>query len=281
MKMVRDVSDFKAAPWRNIDRVEMEHAMSVPTMLSKREQKLYYWLTSHWTQDIGAVVDLGCFVGGSTARLADGHVDAGKRHWIHAYDRFKADDRTKAQELYRKGIPPFDGTDIYWLARDLLEPWEDRVTLHRGDILTKTWDGSPIELLVMDAAKSTETADGIAERFFPYLIPGQSLVVQQDYFHWRLPWIPVQMHLMQDWFRPVAFCPDDTVIFQNIRQINEAALTAGKVSGLDDDALHDHLTEVQPLARSWRKKQRIYRMKRAIRANPGVRTGYRMVDPDK
>ncbi|MCK8485468.1 class I SAM-dependent methyltransferase [Aliiroseovarius sp. S2029] len=279
--MVRDVSDFKAAPWRNIDRVEMEHAMSVPTMLSKREQKLYYWLTSHWTQDIGAVVDLGCFVGGSTARLADGHVDAGKRHWIHAYDRFKADDRTKAQELYRKGIPPFDGTDIYWLARDLLEPWEDRVTLHRGDILTKTWDGSPIELLVMDAAKSTETADGIAERFFPYLIPGQSLVVQQDYFHWRLPWIPVQMHLMQDWFRPVAFCPDDTVIFQNIRQINEAALTAGKVSGLDDDALHDHLTEVQPLARSWRKKQRIYRMKRAIRANPGVRTGYRMVDPDK
>ncbi|WP_191287656.1 class I SAM-dependent methyltransferase [Aliiroseovarius zhejiangensis] len=279
--MVRDVSDFKAAPWRDIDRVEMEHAMSVPTMLSKREQKLYYWLTSHWTQDIGAVVDLGCFVGGSTARLADGHVDAGKRHWIHAYDRFKADDRTKAQELYRKGIPPFDGTDIYWLARDLLEPWEDRVTLHRGDILTKTWDGSPIELLVMDAAKSTETTDGIAERFFPYLIPGQSLVVQQDYFHWRLPWIPVQMHLMQDWFRPVAFCPDDTVIFQNIRQIDEAALTAGKVSRLDDGALLDHLTEVQPLARSWRKKQRIYRMKRAIRANPGVRTGYRMVDPDK
>lgn len=279
--MIRDTSEFKAAPWRAINRAEMEQALSVPTMLAQREQKLYYWLTSHWTQDIGAVVDLGCFVGGSTARLADGHIDAGKIHWVHAYDRFKADERTKTHELYRKGIAPFEGVDIYWLARDLLEPWEDRVTLHRGDIMTKTWDGSPIELLVMDAAKSTETTDGIAERFFPHLIPGQSLVVQQDYFHWRLPWIPVQMQLMKDWFRPVAFCPDDTVIFQNIRKVDDEALEVGRVSNLDDNAFVDCLTEVQPLARSWRKKQRIYRMKRAIKANPGVRTGHRMMDPDK
>ncbi|WP_289044132.1 hypothetical protein [uncultured Aliiroseovarius sp.] len=278
--MIRDTSEFNSAPWRKIGWDRLRQVRSVPTMLAGAEQKLYYWLTSEWTRDIGAVVDLGCFVGGSTARLAAGHQSAGKRSWIHAYDRFKADERTKKNELYRKGIATFKGENTYWLTRDLLEPWDERISLHRGDIMDKRWDGGPIELLILDAAKSADTTDGIAERFFSHLVPGQSLVVQQDYFHWRLPWIPVQMHLLSDWFQPVAFCPDDTVVFLNTRQIDDTALTAGRVGGLDDDALLRHLTEVQPLARSWRQRRRIYRMKRTVEANPGVRTGHLMNDPD-
>ncbi|MCK8465546.1 hypothetical protein MUY35_16925 [Aliiroseovarius sp. S1339] len=277
---MRDTSEFSDAPWRTIGWDRLQQARSVPTMLAGAEQKLYYWLTSNWTQDIGAVVDLGCFVGGSTARLAEGHLAAGKRNWIHAYDRFKADERTKKTELYRKGIAAFKGTDTYWLAREFLEPWDDCITLHRGDIMSKSWDGDPIELLIMDAAKSADTTDGIAERFFPHLIPGQSLVVQQDYFYWRLPWIPVQMHRMSDWFKPVAFCPDDTVIFLNTRQIDDEALATGRVGALDDSALLENLTEVLPLARSWRRRRRIHRMMRAVEGNPGVRTGHRMKDPD-
>lgn len=278
--MIRDTEELAQSPWQFINDNELAPAAGVPTMLSPQEQRLYYWLTAHWTTDIGAVVDLGCFAGGSTARLAAGHVAAGKRQWIHAYDRFKADQRTKEAELYRKGILDFKGQDIYLLTRDLLEPWEEVVTLHRGNILETTWHDDPIELLVIDAAKSPTAADGIAERFFPSLIPGKSLIIQQDYFHWRLPWLPVQMHRMSDWFQPVAYCRKGTVVFQNTRPIDKTALQAGRVGNLSDDELLNGLSKVETKARQWRRRQTIYKMKRAVQANPGVRQAYLMRDPD-
>ncbi len=276
--MVQDLSQFDSAPWRSVDPKEFGDTAPVPTMLSREEQQLYAWLTSRWTQDIGAVVDLGCFVGGSTARLASGHAKAGKRSWIHAYDHFKADERVKAALLYRQGIPEFEGDDTYWLARDLLAAWDDHVTLHRGDIRDKTWESGPIELLVIDAAKSDDSIDHIAETFFPHLVPGQSLVIQQDYYHWRLPWIPAQMQRMRNWFKPVAYCPNDTVIFLNTRQIDEDALAAGNIGQLSDAEIIASLKRTNWRGIPWHKAYRIRKMIRVLAANPGVRVGHEMVD---
>lgn len=278
--MTRHTDELTQTPWQLICEAELEQTSGVPTMLSPDEQRLYYWLTAHWTEDIGAVVDLGCFAGGSTARLAAGHMAAGKRQWIHAYDRFKADQRTKEAELYRKGILDFKGHDIYLLTRDLLEPWEDVVTLHRGDIMEKTWNDDPIELLIIDAAKSTQAADGIAERFFPSLIAGKSLLIHQDYFHWRLPWLPVQMQRMADWFRPVTYCPNGTMVFQNIRPVDDEALAAGRLDNLTDEELLDSLTQVAPMAQPWHRQRIIAKMKRTVQANPGIRRAYSLRDPD-
>ncbi|WP_371170940.1 hypothetical protein [Aliiroseovarius sp. 2305UL8-7] len=249
-------------------------------MLALEEQKLYYWLTSHWADDVGAVVDLGCFVGGSTARLAAGHARACHKSWIHAYDRFLANERTKEAYLYRNGIAEFDGADTYWLARDLLHPWDDHITLHRGDIRHKAWDGDPIELLILDAAKSDERIDNIAETFFPHLIPGKSLVIQQDYYHWKLPWIPAQMQRMHRWFKPIAYCPDDTVIFLNTRQVDDQALAIGNIGKLTDAELLASLRRSNWRGVPWHKSRRIRKMIKVLIANPGVRIGHMMRPPD-
>lgn len=274
--MIRDHSEFDAAPWQSVDPEKFGDAEIVPTMLSREEQQLYYWLTSTWTQDIGCIVDLGCFVGGSTARLAVGQAETSKQNWIHAYDHFQADERAKAAFLYRNGIPEFKGESTYWLARELLTTWDDHVTLHRGDIRDKTWDSGNIELLVIDAAKSDDSIDHIAETFFPHLIPGQSLVIQQDYYHWRLPWIPAQMQRMNNWFKPVAYCPNDTVVFLNTKQIDTRALAAGNISKLSDAEIIASLKRTNWRGIPWHKAYRIRKMIRVLAANPGVRVGHEM-----
>lgn len=227
-----DLATFENAPWKRINPALLAQAAAVPTMLAPEEQQFYAWVTSEWMQGDGAVVDLGCFAGGSTARLAAGHQHAGHPGLIHAYDRFHANEQTKEHILYAQGIAPFEGNNILDLTIDLLTPWTERIALYAGDIEDQVWEDGPIEVLMMDASKTIPTMDQMARMFFPSLIPGQSLVVQQDYLFWRLPWIPIQMELLADYFTPVACVPKHTMVFLNTRAIDPDALDATTVHRL-------------------------------------------------
>lgn len=240
-------------------------------MLSRKERKLYLWLAEHWAQGGGAIVDLGCFTGGSTAYLAEGCRRAGRHQPIHAYDRFRASDDVKRLILYPAGIPEFTGTNILPLAEYLLRHWAPDITLHPGEIEDQVWPGDPIEILTIDAAKTAASADRMAETFFPSLVPGHSVVVQQDFLHWKVPWIPVQMERMADWFTPVAVCPRDTVVYRCERRIDATALKAGRVTGLRDRELLDGLTRARARFRRWGVEDRLVDMTRAVALNPHKR----------
>ena len=275
----RDAAIFTKAPWRQLWLRVLDPAQPVPTMLQDEEQRLYYWLTGLWSQDAGAVVDLGCFAGGSTARLAAGHRAAGLSGQIHGYDRFTADERTKTKQLYPNGIAPFDGHDILPLARRLLSPWQDRLTLHPGDIEDQVWDGGPIEILVMDAAKSAETADAIAASFFPALIPGRSVIVQQDFFHWRLPWLPVQMAALGACFTPLASCAGTSMLYRCDRVPDPAALKAAQVADLSDAEMIARLEAAKPGLIGYQPGAKLDRMQAVVAANPGERVAWRFTKP--
>jgi len=252
-------------------------AAGVPTMLSREEQALYLMLGATATATgAGAIVDLGCFAGGSTARLAEGARRAGSSAPIHAFDRFTADERAKAGILYRQGIPPFEGADIFPLARRLLAPWAPAITFHRGEIDRLGWDGGPIGLLVMDASKSDATMDRMAETFFPHLIPGRSLVVQQDYLHWSQPWVPAQMERLAGAFAPLAFVPRDTVVF---RCTARPDMAAGRTEGLSDAALLAALSAAAHRLAPLGIAGRLEETAAALRANPGKRRAFRFRRP--
>ena len=127
-------------------------------MLTSRERRLYVWLAAHWARGAGAVVDLGCFVGGSAACLAQGLALAGRDGPVHAYHRFSANESAKEKFLYASGVPPFEGSDTLALAQRLLAPWEGRVALHRGDILKQRWTGAPIPACATPARCAASSA---------------------------------------------------------------------------------------------------------------------------
>ncbi len=270
---------LQSRPWTRLLERALGEARSVPTMLSDEEQKLYFWLTGFWAEGSGEIVDLGCFAGGSTARLAEGHRVAGLSTGIHAYDRFTAQDDVKDAILYAQGIEPFEGTDILPLAEQLLSPWAPHVVFRKGEIDRLGWGGGAIELLVMDASKAAQTGDAMAAAFFPHLLAGRSLVVQQDFLHWSQPWVPAQMETLSSHFRPLAHAPRDTMVFVCEEVPDADALHAARIDPLDDAALDAALASAENRYAAWGLAPRLQDMRAALAANPGKRRAFQFVKP--
>src|SRR5215207_725589 len=57
--------DLMRRPWRDV--VLPPAAVGIPTMLSKAERKVLYSLARDYAGGDHAIVDAGCFLGGSTA----------------------------------------------------------------------------------------------------------------------------------------------------------------------------------------------------------------------
>lgn len=272
---------FADAPWRDIDAAGLGPASAVPTMLSAEECAFYYWLAAHWARDAGAVVDLGCFAGGSTARLAAGLAAAGSTARIHAYDRFTVNRPVKLRVLYPAGVARFRGRDILPLARRFLAPWEARIALHPGEIEDEGWAGGPVELLIVDAAKTDRGADRIAAQFFPALIAGRSVVVQEDFLHWRQPWLIAQAEALADCFELVALCAQAMAAFLVHRVPEPAELQAARTEAMDDSRLIELLQAARERHRAAGLAPRVEEAIAAIRANPGRRIAWKMKRPGR
>lgn len=272
---LRDVSIFDESPWLAGGPDRLGAARAVPTTLAHEEELLLFWLTAFWARGQGAVVDLGCFAGGSTARLAEGLAGAGHATRVHAYDRFGADETVKRRILYPPGITPFDGEDLLPTATALLAPWSDRIELRRENLQDTTWSDGPIELLVIDASKSTATLDAIARTFYPALSPG-AIVVQCGALHWREPWVMAQMLLMGDWFTPLAHAHDTTFVFHVTRTPDARAVAEGLTSPLRDAALAAILNSNRALFEDYGVTDQLDAMLAAIAASQGARAAWQM-----
>ncbi len=187
-----------ARPWYEIDLPS--DVVNVPTMLSYEERKLLYWLARDYATGDAAIVDAGCFLGGSTVSILVGLRDrtipwAGPA--VASYDRFRIEDYT---------IPQFFADDpTARPGRSFRDRFEantaglgvPHVTCD-GDVMEIGWDGGPIEILFLDLVKSWKINDAILRDFFPCLVPGKSVIVQQDYGWGSGPWIHIAMELLSE-----------------------------------------------------------------------------------
>ena len=167
-------------------------------MTSNQERKCLYDAARR-IEPVGDFVDLGSWLGSLTASLAAGAL-ANRNPGFHgprvfAYDTFVWRDwMTPLAEKY--GVRGFSDGDSF-LPRFLAETerWKSVIEARPGDVASMQWDGRPISILVIDAMKDETTARAIVSTFFPSLVPGKSLVFQQDFSHFYTSWI----HLI--WWR--------------------------------------------------------------------------------
>jgi hypothetical protein len=173
---------------------------AILSMLSYEERALLYELARQY-QGHGAIVDAGCFVGGSSLSFAMGLApnSTGRRSPIHTYDRFiftpdmigYAEGHLRDMEIGSSLLPVFEQN---------LASYRQAITLHEGDILEETWTGGSIEILFIDICKSWEINAHVVHEFFPSLIPEASVIVQQDLVHWKYPWCVIVMEYLSDYF---------------------------------------------------------------------------------
>lgn len=266
--------DFAQRPWMALESSDLGQAHNAPSMLNAEEAQFYVWLTRAMAGIDGAIVDLGCFAGGSTTYLAEGNRQGGGQAQIHAYDQFATSEKAKEKQLYSKGVTPFAGTDILPLAQQLLAPWAPNVHLHKGRIEDSVWDNGAIAVLVLDASKTSKTMDQMAAIFFPHLIPGKSIIVQQDELHWKEPWIAVQMEAFAEYFEPLCHVPGGMVIYRCIKAIDDAALSNGAVHGMSDQEMISALSLADERLKFLDVGDKLARQQEGIRLNPGKRKSW-------
>jgi hypothetical protein len=201
-------------------------------MLSPQELQYLYEYTKTEYSGIGAIVDLGCWLGSSTIAMATGLVENTqpqvKNRQIHAYDIFiweswmDACGGVDGRDLKTKFKP---GDSFFEEYQRQTAPWEKQICAHPGDLLQLGWQGGEIEFLFIDAMKSWELTNSIIYNFFPCLVPGHSIVVQQDFSHYYTCWIHLIMYRLRDYFEVVCDIPHSgSLVFKYVKQIPDELL---------------------------------------------------------
>lgn len=203
-------------------------------MLSAGEQQLLYTLARDYASDDGAIVDGGCFLGGSTVALLAGLRDR-PTSWrgppLATFDRFRVEEYTiprffADEPSIRVGSSFRARFDANVAAFDVPH------RVYEGDVLELGWPGGPIDVLFLDLDKSWKVNDALLRDFFPSLVPGRSVIVHQDYGWGGMPWIPITMELMSDSVELVDGMKAGSHVFSVERELPAAVLRDG-VSGLD------------------------------------------------
>lgn len=127
------------------------------------------------------IVEIGSWLGAGTAYLALGARESGAR--LHVYDRWRAND-SEVQKAKACGFKLKSGQDTLPLVRQILEPFGVPIVFHQGPADDATWNGEPIGLLVLDAAKRGSAFDHVAATFFPHLESGAMLILM-DFHHYE------------------------------------------------------------------------------------------------
>lgn len=226
-----------------------KEALEFAAMLGEEERRVLAYLASHLATPTGKIVDLGCYLGGSTIALTDGVRQAGipvnpDDPILVSYDLFRANQFTVDHSLGRHGIE-VDGS-FEEVFRHLLGENAPYVRTVAGDIREQRWNGRPIDLLFVDILWSWDINQHVVSQFYTALVPGRSVIAHQDYIYSFYPWLPISMeHLAENGFVEYGdLARWGTVVFSLKKALTKEAASIDFLRDLD------HATKERYLVRS-------------------------------
>src|SRR5690606_14000300 len=151
----------------------------IPSMITEDEALYLHWLARCRYRGLGAIVDGGPLLGGSTVAFAEGlrrnpQVDD-PRGRIHSYDLVEY--TPFMTRIFKGRKAPAPGASLLAEFQRNVRPWQTSIAVYPGDIRERRWTGGPIEILFIDLAKTWDIQRHLLREFFPHLIPGVSVVV--------------------------------------------------------------------------------------------------------
>jgi hypothetical protein len=185
-------------------------------MTTDAERECYYRLTKE-AAGKGEIVELGAWLGASTAYIAAGIRDSGVQTKAHVYDKFESKighiDKVKA--FYEKhGLDKAPTGPCLQSFRENLGPLIEYVEPHAGQIENMQWDGSPIALMVTDAPKRVPAISSVLTKLRGALQP-DSIMAWQDFCHFPSYEIPACLYRLREHLEFVeAVVPGTTLVFR-------------------------------------------------------------------
>lgn len=216
-------------------------SLDTPSMMSIPERQFLFGLASRYYAGKGIIVDAGIFLGASTRCFGEGvrsnpACEEITRNWPQPIVSFE-------RAIVNPNMPDFfkshglafsaaQGESFEVELRRNIEPVKDLVDLRIGDFNDAASVDSPVEILFLDILKGVRLSLRAFRLFYPRLIPGRSIVIQQDYFYEGLPWIKTHQEALAAYFDFVGEI-GSSAIFLCTREIPQTA-----VDELDNDMSH-------------------------------------------
>ncbi len=188
-------------------------------MLSNGEVKALFASAATFFANQGSIVDAGAFAGMSAHSFATGlkqnhRASNATDPIIHSYDKFIADDpyvrdyltnvfyssRSAAgtvKEVLHQVEHAEDFLHVFWHQN---QRHTHLIEAHQGDFGAQAWSKKPIEILFVDVCKTKALQDHVLKEFMPHMIPGESLLIQQDFHHAWHPYIHLAMEVLAPCF---------------------------------------------------------------------------------
>ena len=190
--------------------------LTIPAMTTDAERECYYRLAKEGAGK-GAIVELGAWMGASTAYIAAGIRDSGVPAKVQVYDKFqsKAGHIRKVKEFYSKrGISKAPVGPCLMTFRENLGTLFDYVEPHQGQIERLKWGSDPISVLITDAPKRVPAISAVMTTFRKALQPG-AIMAWQDFCHFPSYEIPACLYRLRDHIEFVeAIVPGTTLVFR-------------------------------------------------------------------
>ena len=202
--------DLKGLSSRPIPERVSGHA----SMMSPAEVTFLYNLAKEVYSGKGIIVDGGVFLGASTLCFALGlrenaasRAALGDVKPVWSYDLCRVN-RGMLRQLERpklaqatNGVKFKEGQSFAPYLRAVLADVDDLVHLHVGDVIKARMPVKEhVEIAFLDILKTEEIESHLFRHLYPRLIPGVSLVLQQDYFFDRLAYIKLRQESLAPYF---------------------------------------------------------------------------------
>ena len=218
---------LSAKPWDGYpvpDQIYVPHGM-----VGFEERRMLYWLGAEHYSAAGVIVDAGAYLGASAFALSAGLAKsrhASSRHAVvHSYDRFIADDEYIQLDISQRLYPVAADYDYQGIFEFQTALHGDKIVVQRGDFAVVPPPDAPIEILFIDVAKTGALNNRLVADYFTRLVPGQAVVVQQDFYQAWYPYIPITMEYFRDCFAVAdAFVAESSRLYLLTREIPRPAI---------------------------------------------------------
>ena len=158
------------------------------------ERKFLHSLCKNVYSGDGEIVELGVGGGGTAFPICLGVSEndrfAKKQERVHLFDWYElGPGRYASKVFFRSEVNAKLGDSFLPDVLENLSEFNGIFTVYNGDVAAVEFDIDEIEILHVDVAKTLVTFQSVFERFFSRLIPGQSIILHQDFASPSLSWI--------------------------------------------------------------------------------------------
>jgi len=175
----------------------------------------------------GAIIDGGSFIGTSTRALAAGLrrsplTDAERYKKIWSYDLFRA--TPLMARHYFAGQNVETGGSFRHIYDANIRDDADYIQTHEGDIRSAPIPDGPVSICFLDVLWNWDATQKVADRLFPLLTPGHSILIHQDFVYPFYPWVILSMGLLTRTFAFAYNVPHSSVVFDVQRRYKTGRL---------------------------------------------------------